>query len=407
MRWALPLLALLAGACSGAGSAPAQDDGPLATRWPIVLSHPWSNTADSSFHGDELVSPRAFEPYGVKRALEEGGAVVYQPDKLAYASNEVRGQLLYRKCAGRTIPELLCEADDAVTVDGMHSAIQDYCGSPGLRQRSGFGSEPACRQGLQFNIICHSQGCLDSRYMMVAVTNAFSGEPMYKHVASWSAMAGANKGTALADWILETLAACLLPDCRSLLLDLVFLADSLLQNGALVGNGSESVTALTRKYVLETTDMDCDPGRRNDCAPSFNQRYPLPEDPLHPILYQTFSVRIDDISHPCYRGGRLFHDVVMNREGVNDGMISVESQAFTTYGPDGTGGSTPVIARYIEGVSLDPAHAHPGIDHMAFSNSMTPGIEGVSCAGEDNSMFRFSRVGVYRDIVGELAAEGY
>lgn len=381
----------------------------LATRWPIVLSHPFSATAGTSFRGDALDASGNFDAYGVKRALEAGGAVVYQPDKLAYASHETRGQLLYKKCAGTTLDELLCKGANPVEVDGIHLATRQYCGDPALRARSGFATEDDCRRGLQFNIICHSQGCPDSRYMLAAVRNEYSGELMYKHVASWTSMAGANKGTAEADWILELTASCVTPGCRSPLIDLLLAADSLRQNGALVINGSESAVALSRKYMLETTDMDCTPSEDHRCPPSFNQRYPLPVDPAHPVYYQTFSSRIEDIDHPCYQGKKMVWQVVEDREGPNDGNISVESQKFTTYGADGSGGTTPVIARWISGTSLDPAHPHPGLNHMAYSDSRVPGMNDgqLSCNGEDNSMYRFSRVALYRDIVAELAGWGY
>lgn len=396
---------------AGCGSSPApdatvSDTQPLATRWPILLSHSWSNNAEDSFVGDEPAGFGRFDRWGVKRALEAGGAIVYQPDKIAYSSHENRGQLLYKKCAGTTLAQRLCESGSGEVVDGVHLATQHYCADPALRARSGFDDEDGCRRGLQFNVICHSQGCADSRYMLAAVRNEYSGELMYKHVASWTSLAGANKGTAQADWVLEMLAACLTPQCRSLLMDLAFAVDTFEKNQTLVVDGSISVVALSRKYMLDTTDMSCDPAKES-CPPSFNQRYPLPEDPTHPILYQSFSSQIDDITHPCYRGNRLFWNIVMEREGPNDGNISVDSQAFTTYGRDGSGGRTPVIARTITGTSLDPARPHPGLNHMAWSDSEVPGIPGVSCGGEDNSMFRFSRVGLFRDIVAELGQWGY
>lgn len=379
----------------------------LPTHWPVVLSHAWSRTAETSFQGDEPRPGGEFDHYGVKKALEADGVVVYQPDKLAYASHERRGRLLYKKCAGTTIAEILCEGRSPRIVDGIHLAIRDYCGDPALRQRNHFADEAGCRRNLQFNIVCHSQGCADSRYMLAAVTNEYSGELMYKHVASWTSLAGANKGTAQADWVLEMLLACVTPGCRSLVLDAAFLVHSFTQNRALITGGSESVVALSRKYMLMTTDMDCTPGRGVECAPSFNQLYPLPRDPAHPILYQSFSSRIDDITHPCYHENRLFWEVVRQREGPNDGNISVDSQRFTTYGPGATGGATPVIPRWVSGVTENPARPHPGLNHMAYSSSRVPGIEGVSCAGEDNSAFHFSRIELYRNIVGELAGWGY
>jgi triacylglycerol esterase/lipase EstA (alpha/beta hydrolase family) len=380
---------------------------PLQTRWPIVLSHPWSNTSKSSFLGEEQDAAGKFEAYGVKAALEAQGAVVYQPDKLAYASHERRGQLLYKKCAGTTVAERLCEGSNPVPVDGIYMATLDYCGKPELRARHGFADEPSCQRGLQFNIICHSQGCPDSRYMLAAVTNEFSGELMYKHVASWTSLVGANKGTAQADWVQEMLAACLTPACKSAVLDAAFAVDSFQKNETLVADGSESVIALTRKYMLETTDMDCTPGRGVSCAPSFNQLYPLPVDADHPVLYQTFSTKINDVTHPCFVENRLWWEIVQAREGANDGNISVDSQQFTTYGSGSTGGTTPVLARWVMGTSDDPSKPHPGLNHMAFSSSKVPGMKDVSCLGEDNSAYHFSRIGFYQQLVAELVAAGY
>ncbi|MDP3858951.1 MAG: hypothetical protein Q8Q73_14440 [Stagnimonas sp.] len=381
----------------------------LKTHWPIVLSHPFSYTAANSFRGDTLDSAGSFDAYGVKAMLEAGGAVVYQPDKLAYASSENRGQLLYKKCAGTTLDEQLCKGSNPVEIDGIHLATRQYCADPALRARNGFADESQCQRGLQFNVICHSQGCLDSRYMLAAVRNEFSGELMYRHIVSWSSMAGANKGTAQADAYLELSASCLSPDCKSPVFDLALAADSMRQGQGLILNGSDSAVALTRKYVLLTTDMDCNPDEGQTCAPSFNQLYPLPVDPTHPILYQTFSSQIFNIDHPCYSGKKTNWQIVEGREGPNDGNISVDSQMFTTYGWGGTGAATPVLPRWVSGITLDPAHPHPGLEHMAYCDLKVPGMSDgqLSCNGEDNSMYRFSRIDLYRDIVAELVGAGF
>jgi hypothetical protein len=390
-------------------AAPADGSGKsLATRWPIVLSHAFSVTAEQSFQGDAAASG-GNEVYGVKKMLEAGGAVVYQPNKIAYGSSETRGQLLYKKCAGTTLDEILCKGSNPVEIDGIHLATQRYCADPTLRARNGFADDGECRKKLQFNIICHSQGCLDSRYMLAAVRNEYSGELMYKHAVSWSSMAGANKGTAQADYYLQVLAACLFPGCKSPLIDLAYAVDSLRQNQALVVNGSESAVALTRKYVLQTTDMNCDPSASTTCAPSFNQLYPLPVDPGHPVFYQTFTSQVFDIDHPCYTSKKSNWQIVMDNEGPNDGNISVDSQKFTTYGWGPAGPATPVLPRWVNGTTLDPSRPHPGLEHMAYSDLKVPGMDDgrMSCNGEDNSMFRFSRVSLYRDIVAELAQRGF
>lgn len=110
-------------AASGADKAATKPESRLATRWPIILSHPWSNTSKSSFLGEKLDALGEFDPYGVKLALEAAGAVVYQPDKMAYASHEKRGQLLYKKCAGTTVSDLLCQGESSEVVDGIHLGI--------------------------------------------------------------------------------------------------------------------------------------------------------------------------------------------------------------------------------------------------------------------------------------------
>mgnify|MGYP006146509783 CR=1 FL=1 len=125
--------------------------------------------------------------------------------------------------------------------------------------------------------------------------------------------------------ILELLAACLNDGCRSQVLDLAFAVDSFSKNQALILEGSESVVALSRKYMLQTTDMNCDPGKQT-CPPSFNQRYPLPEDLAHPIYYQTFSTSILDITHPCYQKDQFFWRIILDREGENDGNISATAR---------------------------------------------------------------------------------
>jgi triacylglycerol esterase/lipase EstA (alpha/beta hydrolase family) len=383
----------------------------LATKWPIVLSHPFSFTAERAFRGDQLGTDGKFDAYGVKTALEAAGAVVYQPDKVAFGSNELRGQLLYRRCAGTTTKELLCEGSAPTVVDGIEHATVQYCSDPSLRARSGFSTEQACRSGLKFNVICHSQGCPDSRYMLAAVRQSFSGQLMYRHVASWSSLAGANKGTELGDFFVKASGTCTTDACRASLLDAVLGVTGLASNGYLLANSGDSVVALSRKYMLDSTDIGCTKSLLHSCPPSFNERYHLPVDAAYPVLYQTFNTVISDRKHPCFNDLRTSLQMALldSTEGPNDGYISLESQAFTTYGRDGSGGATPVVPRFITGTSSDPARPHPGLNHLAFANTKIPGLNGggLSCAGENNSHLRFSRIGVFRDIVAELVERGF
>lgn len=378
---------------------------PASTQWPVLLSHAWSRTADTTFQGDTQVPGGEYDAYGVKTALEADGVIVYQPNKMMYGSHEDRGSLLYKRCAGDTLDARLCKGRAPVVEDGFYAAMVDYCGSAVNREKHGFTSEGECYQKVKFNIICHSQGCPDSRYMMSAITNELTGRPLYQNVASWTSLLGANKGTAQADFVIEASASCLSDQCESPLLDLAFAVDEYSGNRFLNAEGSKSVVALSTKYMTVTTDMNCDPGKQT-CPPSFNQRYPLPEDLAHPIYYQTFSTSILDITHPCYQKDQFFWRIILDREGENDGNISVTSQAFEFYGPGSTGGRTPVKARYVYGDSLTTTRSHPGLNHMSLSSSDVPGLPGVSCMGEDNSDFSFSRINFYRNVVTELANLG-
>src|SRR3546814_9276749 len=100
-----PLLTPGAGPDGSFYAAPADATGKsLATRWPIVLSHPFSETAEQAFRGDSTNTAADGEAYGVKKMLGADGAIVYPPDKLAFASPETRGQLLSKIGRAHVLP---------------------------------------------------------------------------------------------------------------------------------------------------------------------------------------------------------------------------------------------------------------------------------------------------------------
>lgn len=374
----------------------------LRTRYPIVLSHHWSGSADRSFLGDEW-DGRAFNAWGIVDVLRDHGAVVYLPDKVPFASHEDRGRLLYRRCEGDTLAEKLCMDDDAVTVDGVEWILMDYCSNPELRHPD-YADFADCIERVQINIICHSQGCPDSRYMIAAVTNRLSGRPMHEHVASWSSLAGANKGTALADRLLAVKGERPPPGGREVPLLLRLLGYG--SEGTLTPEVYDSVVALTRKYMTQTTDMDCNP-RREDCPPSFNQLYPNHPD----IYYQSFSGRIEWL-HACYRSLLPLWAMLWAFEGPNDGHISVESQRFVTAGDSPDDPPTFVEDRgLVTGESDRWLVPHPGISHMGLSTSRVPGMGGAEAActrsGRDAVVYRFSREQFFIDLVAELRDMGF
>jgi len=374
-----------------------------ATHYPIVLSHHWSGTAEVSFLGDDWVDDD-FRAWGVKLALESEGAIVYQPDKVPYASHETRGRLLYRKCAGDTLAEQLCEGPDPQTIDGVEAAMMDYCGDQS-KWGIDYQTYENCIEQIKINIVCHSQGCPDSRYMISAMTNRLTGHPMYEHVASWTSIAGANNGTSLADLALSMVDDCDDPECLGPdFVEAMLEETGVKENGIWVPRGYESLVALSRKYMTKTMDISCNPLCRT-CPKSFNEAFPN-----HPsVYYQTYSGAIRWL-HPCYEDMEQTWLILMLLEGENDGWISVKSQAFLSAGSSPDAPPTYVAYRgNVTGESILWWLCHPGISHMGFNNARVPGMGQVDCGGSPNNQdaFYFSREGFYQDVVEDLKNMGF
>ncbi|MFM2415420.1 MAG: hypothetical protein RL385_143 [Pseudomonadota bacterium] len=408
----------------GAATAVAQNSDASRTRYPIVLSHHWSGTASTSFRGDTW-DGSDFNAYGIKTALEREGATVYQPDKIPFADHLVRGQLLYKRCAlskplpaKPTLAQQKTAMDDALClngtprVDGVEKAMADFCASP-VTRGTAYASEADCIQNIKVNIICHSQGCPDSRYMVSALTNRLSGKPMADHVASWTSLAGANKGTALADTALSAVGC--MGSCDNSLVASVLnqLGLDVVQN-----QGSslfyapyvlQSVRALTRKYMTQTMDTGCDPVWQK-CAPSFNEKYP--NSPK--VFYQSYSFKIDRLD-PCDKAYDLRWAALFLLEGSNDGLISVESQRFTTTGYGAASGAnkpTGVLDRGLTMGTSTGSKSYPGMAHMAMSTHPAAGLPGPACAqatasNPDMGDYHFSREALYKQIVAGLKSRGF
>ncbi|RZI82310.1 MAG: hypothetical protein EOP38_16315 [Rubrivivax sp.] len=407
------------------------------TRYPIVLSHHYGGTAKTAFYGDWVVNADGtgqFKRGGIKEALEQEGASVAQPDKIPFGDHKVRGALLYKKCevtppplmkdangslspnyndpayVASSLSEALCLSGSRRRVDGVEKVMDDHCRDPAkiAGQYSDYGD---CIQRIKVNIICHSQGCPDSRYMISAMTNELSHKPMADHVASWTSLAGANKGTLLADLGLG-LIGCPMGCADGVVAALWNYMGVLSSQGASTTpvwnpHAFESVRALTRRYM--TVSMDDAPCPASGCGPSFNQAYP--NSPK--VYYQTYSLKINRLD-PCDLVVTPLWTSDYALEGSNDGLISVDSQRFATtgYGPiNGTSNvPTHVVDRgLIQGTSTSPLYSYPGVTHMGVSTQPAAGLAGPKCAFESagNASTRFSRVGIYLNIVHDLKAMGF
>lgn len=142
-----------------------------------------------------------------------------------------------------------------------------------------------CHDG-KVNLIAHSMGGLDARYMISRLDGA-------ERVASLTTIATPHRGTAVADWGLENLGDKL--NVMSLL--------------ELLGMDTAAFHNLTRAY----------------CAREFN-----PETPNHPgVKYFSLgaSKSLASMFVPLIFSGQI----LSSAEGPNDGLVSVESAKWGEY----------------------------------------------------------------------------
>lgn len=142
--------------------------------------------------------------------------------------------------------------------------------------------------GKSVNIIAHSMGGLDSRYMISQL------QPENVRVLSLTTVATPHRGSAFADYCFDTIGPRHLPYLYKLV--------------EATGLGTGAFTQLTRKYMAE----------------NFNPK--TPDDPS--VRYFSYGA----IAHPyLFSAFRLPHRVMDKMEGPNDGLVSVASARWGTY----------------------------------------------------------------------------
>jgi triacylglycerol lipase len=177
------------------------------TQYPIVLCH-------GLLGFDKLGSLEYF--FGIRTALEEGGAVVYEDDVPAVASPEVRGDALIRFLDAR-------------------------------RQEAPFPTK--------FNLIGHSLGGLDARYVAAVRPDL---------VASVTTVGGPNRGSPLGTWIANNDLPRAVVDVVGFVVGdaMAFLTDTdpslVSPEGALTGADEASVAEFNRKYPDGLAASPCD-----------------------------------------------------------------------------------------------------------------------------------------------------
>lgn len=143
--------------------------------------------------------------------------------------------------------------------------------------------------GRRVNIIAHSMGGLDARYM---ISNL---RPAGVRVASLVTIATPHRGSAFADYLLEGAYMFPLPRLYGIL--------------EKMGLGTAAFSQLTRRYMAE----------------DFNPSTPERAD----VRYFSYGAAMS--RPPILSPFRLSHRVLEEAEGPNDGLVSVESSKYGTY----------------------------------------------------------------------------
>ncbi|CAJ2503032.1 Uu.00g104260.m01.CDS01 [Anthostomella pinea] len=144
-------------------------------------------------------------------------------------------------------------------------------------------------QGKDVNIIAHSMGGLDARYMISQL------QPNNVKVCSLTTVASPHWGSAFADFLLDEIGPERLPHFYKFI------------EG--VGMDTGAFQQLTQKYMTNT----------------FNAK--TPDDPS--VRYFSYGARMD--VPPLFSPFRLSHRIMTQNEGPNDGLVSVASSKWGNY----------------------------------------------------------------------------
>lgn len=145
--------------------------------------------------------------------------------------------------------------------------------------------------GRSVNIIAHSMGGLDARYMVSQL------QPASIDVKSLVTVASPHHGSAFADYLFDEIGPEHLPRLYELW-------------ERATGWEPGAFSQLTQKYMVE----------------EFNPK--TPDDPS--VRYFSYGAMVKD-RPPLLSPFRLSHGIIQKREGPNDGLVSVESSKWGTY----------------------------------------------------------------------------
>ena len=179
---------------------------------------------------------------------------------------------------------------DAMRANGIEVIIASVPASGSIEERAAkLGQDIAAKaNGKNVNIIAHSMGGLDARYMISRL------QPNNVEVLSLTTVATPHRGSAFADYCFQEIGPSYIPHFYKLF-------DKL-------GISTGAFKQLTTKYMAEEF---------NPKTPDVKGvRYFSYGASFHPTIWSAF---------------RQPHKIVQRMEGVNDGLVSVESAKWGTY----------------------------------------------------------------------------
>ena len=196
------------------------------------------------------------------------------------------------RIAGRFLPgvQYWRGITDTMRANGIEIITTSVPASASIEERAAkLGQDIAAKaNGKSVNIIAHSMGGLDARYMVSRL------QPENVEVLSLTTIASPHRGSSFADFCLEEIGAAHIP--------MIYRAFESM------GFGTGAFEQLTRKYMQE----------------QFNPK--TPDDPG--VRYFSYGATIQPNLWSVFRAS---HSVVQRLEGPNDGLVSVESARWGHY----------------------------------------------------------------------------
>jgi len=229
---------------------------------------------------------------------------------------------------------------EAMKANGIEVILAHVPAAGSIEERAlQLGKDIAAKaDGRSVNIIAHSMGGLDARYMISRL------QPDNVEVKSLTTIATPHRGSSFADFCFQEIGPKNLPRLYKIIEKL--------------GMGTGAFSQLTRKYMAE----------------EFNPK--TPDDPT--VRYFSYGATV----HPTiWSAFRQPHRIVEKFEGLNDGLVSVQSSKWGTY----------------KGTLVDVSH----LDLINWTNRLRWWLWEIT-----GHRRHFNAIAFYLDITDMLAKEG-